>query len=36
MNGFHVAADVGPMPEALGALVTQAFTLFTAEPHTKT
>jgi hypothetical protein len=35
MNGFHVAADVGPKPEALGALVEQPFTLFTAEPHTK-
>jgi hypothetical protein len=35
MNGLHVAADVDPKPEALGALVTQAFTLFAAEPHTK-
>jgi hypothetical protein len=36
MNACHVSADVGPKPEALGALVTQAFTVFTAEPHTKT
>jgi hypothetical protein len=35
MNGFRVAADVGPKREALGAIVTQSFTLFTAEPHTK-
>ena len=35
MNGFQVAADVGPMPEALGVLVTQAFTLFAAKPHAK-
>jgi hypothetical protein len=35
MNGFHVTADVDPKPEALGAIVTQSFTLITAEPHTK-
>jgi hypothetical protein len=35
MNGFHLAADVGPKPEALGALVTQPLTLITEEPHTK-
>ena len=35
MNGFHVAADVDPKLEALGAIVTQPFTLFSAEPHTK-
>jgi len=33
MNGFHVAADVGPKPETLGAIVTQSFTVFTAESH---
>jgi hypothetical protein len=35
MNGFHGAANVSPKPEALGAMVTQSFTLFTAKPHTK-
>lgn len=35
MINFRVAVGVGPKPEALGAFGTQAFTLFTAEPHTK-
>jgi len=35
MNGFHGAADVGPKAEALGIIVTQSFTRFAAEPHTK-
>jgi hypothetical protein len=35
MNGFHVAAGVGPKPEVLGAIVTQSFTTFIAEPHTR-
>jgi hypothetical protein len=35
MNGFHIAAGVGPKSEALGAIVTQPLTLFSAEPHTK-
>jgi hypothetical protein len=35
MNGFHVAGDVGPKPEALGAIVTQPFTLHLAETHAK-
>jgi hypothetical protein len=35
MIDFHVAVGVGPKPEALGAIGTQAFTLFTAEPRTK-
>jgi hypothetical protein len=34
MNGFHVAAGVGPKPEALATIVTQSLTIFTAEPHT--
>jgi hypothetical protein len=35
MNGFHVAADVGPKAEVLGAIATQPLTLFTAETHGK-
>jgi hypothetical protein len=35
MNGFDVSAGVGPKPEALGAIVTQPVTLFSAEPRTK-
>ena len=34
MNGFHVAADVGPKPEALGAFATLPLTAETAEPQT--
>jgi hypothetical protein len=35
MNGFPVATDAPPKPEALGAVVTQPLTLRTAEPHTE-
>jgi hypothetical protein len=35
MNGFHVAAGVGPKLEALGAIVPQSLAIFLAEPHTR-
>ena len=35
MNGFNMAAGVGPKPSALGAIATQPLILFSAEPHTK-
>jgi len=35
MNGFNVAAYVGPKPEALGAVLTQPLTPRTAETHSK-
>ena len=35
MNGFRLAAGVGPKLEAAGAIVTQPLILFPAETHTK-
>ncbi len=35
MNGFHVAAYVGPKPEALGAIATQPLTLSKAKQSTE-
>jgi hypothetical protein len=35
MNGFHVAAYVGPKPEALGTIATLPLTLVSAEQHTE-